>query len=151
MSYAVVEAAISTVVQKVSGYSSSNVTRGDYLVLGSGQSKAVILQRGPSTREQIGFGASGQGAAFDNRWTTYLELFLPHTGELVSQKTSIDTEVDSLLAEIAKWPALDGTSNVLDTNVIGVGEPEHDPESGPWWQTTIELEVWEIETVTLSE
>ena len=76
MSYATVQAAVSTVIKKVAGYDGTNVKEEDYRAIAIGKLKFVVLSRGDSDREYI---SMGNPVTVINTWTVIATLFVPWT------------------------------------------------------------------------
>ncbi len=147
MSYATIQAAVSTVIQKLTDYTSANVVEDDNRKLSAGVTKFVSLTRGESTREDIGMG----GQTVLNTWEVIATLWIAFTTRRSVQASSVVTEMEVIIAELDKWPKLDNTSGVLDATVNNVGEPQEWVMGGRWWTQDVTVRVQEIVEVTLSE
>lgn len=149
MSYATVQAAVSTVIKKVAGYDGTNVKEEDYRAIAIGKLKFVVLSRGDSDREYI---SMGNPVTVINTWTVIATLFVPWTTARDTVASSINTEMQSIMDELDKWPQLDGTAGVIDSAVDRLGDPEsYAIDRGRWWAQDIAVVVKEIDEVTLSE
>jgi len=118
MSYTIIEAALSTVIQKLSGYSSTNVACGDYRILGSGQDKAVVLQPGAFIRNQAA------ESWMRTQWNINIELYIAYGGEISTVAGNIRSERQTIMDKIDQYPTLDGTSGVVLARLNAGNEPE---------------------------
>lgn len=149
MTYKVVQTAVSTVIQKISGYSSTNVVVDDYRTLNKGEMKVVILRRGPSTREDL---TMGSPRTVQNEWTVNAELYIPFEDETKELADDIIVEAQKIVDEIDKWPQLDAASGVIDSRIEEVSEPEEWLLGrSRYWRQVITVGATEIVEVTLSE
>ena len=146
MSYSSVEDALKTLLQAVSGYSTDNVSEGDYRILGTGQTKAMVLQPGAFRRANMAPGIQ------ENQWTVNVELFIPFQDEISTIAAAIRTEVAAIIAKIDAYPTLNRTSGVL----LGAIESGDEPEiwavgSRRWWRQLLRVTIKEQTTVASSE
>lgn len=119
MSYSTVEAGILTVLRKLTAtYTTTNTSRGDYRIVGTGQTRCVVLKKGPHKREHMTLKLEKV------TWTTFIDLFIPWPGEQSTFETNIQTEVQNLVDQVAKWPALGAVAGVLNAEIINSDAPE---------------------------
>ena len=146
MSYTSVEDALRTLLQAVTGYSTANVTEGDYRILGTGQTKAMVLQPGAFRRTN-----SAPGIQITD-WTANIELFIPFKDEISTVASDIRTERAAIIAQLDAYPTLNRTSGVL----MGAIESGDEPEvwavgSRRWWRQLMRVTIKEQSLVATSE
>lgn len=149
MSYATVEAGVATVIKKLTNYSSTNVSQEDTRILVNGVTRAAVLSRGSSIREPITFGATTY--TVQNTWLTNVHIYVAMAGEYSTTKANLDTEVDAILAELAKWPNLAATTGVFNAQAEAIGDPEIFVQSINWLRTMLAVSTMELEDITRSE
>ena len=154
MAYTDVESALSSVIQKLANYSSTNVFVDDYQqALSSGNAaRAVILTRGPSESRKL---TMGNPHNVENIWTVMVEVFTSAKSR-PSQASQVVAEAEAIVAEVRKWPNLDNTSNVVTVDIDIFDEPEMGDFGGgrarsKWWRQVVEVLVVEIVAITRSE
>jgi hypothetical protein len=156
MSYATIQTALAGIVRKVNGYTTKNVSEGNTRALGRGVFKAVMLRRGTENESmRLAVTANGSYPVLDT-WTVNLELFHPYRSNVETTRAYIDTEMQSIVDEIRKWPKLNGTAGVISVEVRPVGEPDEwefgtGPRSRNWWRQIIQVQVTEVTVQTASE
>jgi len=150
MSYAVIQTAVGAVVQKITGYDSTNVKEDDQRGLAIGTVKSVVVSRGGGNDEShLGMGTTAQ---IMNTWEVVVTLFVPFSTSRNQVAASINTEMQKIVNEVNKWPKLDGTANVVDAEIKRIGAPEpYAIDRGRWWVQDISVMVQEINAVALSE
>ncbi|KAF0138175.1 MAG: hypothetical protein FD153_1482 [Rhodospirillaceae bacterium] len=146
MSYSVAESALETIVKLVTGYSASNVSKGDYKVLGTGQTKAVVLSPGPFRRTNMSPGIT------NTDWMVLLELYIPFLTEISAIATAIRTERQAIIDKLDTYPTLNRASGI----VLGALESGDEPElwqvgSRKWWRQVMRVTIREAGTVTYAE
>lgn len=146
MSYVTAENALETILQGVTGFSSANIKKGDYRVLGAGLDKALVMQPGPFTRENLSPGR------VNNSWTINLELFIAFTGEVSTIATDIRTHRQNVIDKIDTFPTLNRAAGIM----LGAVESGDEPElwavgSHQWWRQVIRVTVKEGVTVSYAE
>jgi len=145
MSYASVEDALRTLLQAVSGYSTANVSEGDYRILGTGQTKAMILQPGIFSR------VNAPGIQ-ENKWTVNVELFIPFQDEISTVAVAIRTERQAIIDKLDANETLNRTVGVL----FGAIESGDEPEiwavgSRRWWRQLLRVTIKESTTTATAE
>ncbi len=149
MTYKTVQTGVADVIKKLTDYSATNVSVDDYRILGHGKMKAVVLRRGPATREAISFGSP---VTIQNLWSVLGELYVPFQGERDTQADSVIVEAQTIIDELDKWPQLDAVSGVVDAEAQALGQPEEWLLGrSRWWRQVIEVGIVELVAVTLSE
>lgn len=118
MSYATIEAALLTVIQTHADFSSANSSRGDYRIIGHGKSRCAVIVYGGHTREEFTVRYE------KNRWTIYIDLFIPFPGEITSLQANFLAERQKLIDTIAKYPRLNAASGVIRAIMETGAEPD---------------------------
>ena len=118
MSYTTVEDALATTIKLLTGYSTSNVAQGSYTVLGSGQTKAAILQPGAFTAEM----AAQQWKR--TQWNINIELYILWQTTIGATSTSLKDARTTLIDHLDKYPTLGSTAGVVRAMVTEGREPE---------------------------
>ena len=149
--YAVIQTAALAVLRKLSEFDSNNSTENDFRILGlGGKEQYCILRRGVSA------GRSGQqdviangvyGRRGDRK--VILEVYVPHVVDSLTTRSTLNTIVQTILDHFDKWPNLDGTSSVKETDADrGKAPEEFTFGSGRFVRQILELNVvQEITTV----
>lgn len=151
MAYSDIEALISTQIQNVTGYSSSNVTRANYKFLNKGNARTyAILRPGAFDRVQ-----HGMGGAYLTTWTTFCEVWVRYKDDGESM-TELQSQVSGIISRFDAWTkAGDTTGNVQDCFVRSGGEPEEmwtNRGDGPsWLRWTLTIITAEQSTATIQE
>ena len=138
MSYATIEAALLTVIQKHADFLTTS-SRGDYRLLAKGLERAAILRFGAMRYKEITI------AQVLYVWTINVDLYVPWRGEINTWLTQIETEKQKLIDTIVAWPQLSGTAGVIDVRLAAPSAPEA-PEvtDAPFRGQTLIVEVDEI-------
>ena len=142
MNYDAGEAAISTLIQALSGYSSTNVKRGDWSALNSGKSEnnVVIVQHLPSVGAM---NTMGGGKQYDHK--TRVELY-----RLLKQNTYGSTYTDHMAAvetvvnQLEKYRHLNDSTICTDADIIEISEPKRKwlNDNGPHFIATDIIVAW---------
>lgn len=149
MTYATVESGVLDVLRKLADYGTSNSSQGDYRILSRGNEKNVVLLRESATRVPITMGRSYRR---QTDWTVIIEVWRQFPGESVDLKANLDADVSEIADHLDQWRNLDGTSGVLDSEVIEMRTPETWTEGrASWWKQDIVLRVKEIDSVVTAE
>lgn len=119
MSYATIEAALATILKTISGFSASNVAQGNYRILGTGQTKAIVLMPGALTHRGESF-----GGFWRTSWGINLELYHLWDGEQSTMMTTIKSVRQDVIDRIDMYPTLDNTAGVIVGAVDSGQEPE---------------------------
>ncbi len=148
MSYATIEAALSSVIQKITDFDGNNVSQGNWLILGHGKAKSVVLMPGPFTQED----SSMNGHTLIT-WIVDVELYILWSGEQATVVATLKTQRQLIVDEVNKFRKLDATSGVLNA-IIQDGdavEPFQSPDGAMFWKQTLRCQVLEDEDFTRSE
>lgn len=148
MSYDTVESGLLTLIRVLSNYNTTNTDRGDYRVLGSGVTRAVVINPGSiSNREVVGLPRRIQ-----TEWEILIELFVPFQGEISTASAAIRADRQELLDHLDKYPTINGVANVTHAFVGHGTEPEvWSGESQSFWKQTLVMRVLETYTATIAE
>jgi hypothetical protein len=148
MSYTSVESAAITVLRKHTDYNTTNVSSGDYRILATGISQAVIFTPGAILERSV----ATAPRRVRTLWLINMELFLPFTDEISTIATAIRAERNTVIDHMDTYPTLDGESGVIHAFVTGGANPESwRGENRRWWKQTLKLEVEERANVTIAE
>ena len=121
MTYAVIEAAVKTLLEGMTEFvSNDDISRGDYRILDSGAINLAVLTPGTFTKDEAG--QAGARKSLRN-WSVIIDLFRKY---LDDGKTWTDFEAtrDALVDRLELFPSLNGTAGVT---LVGV---EADSELG---------------------
>jgi hypothetical protein len=147
MSYESVQSALVTQLENVTGFSSTNVSLGDYHVLGKGVSKAIVLRPGA-----FDLAYDSYGGAYAHRWDVLVELFEKYQDDSQVQN-AIRDDRQAIIDRLAQYPTLDGTAGVLDARIVRGEEPEPvygADGSGPhFWMQRMVCQILEDASYTL--
>ena len=80
MGYKNIENALATVIKLLAAYDTTNVSQGDYRILGSGKTLAIVLQPG-AIFDRIVFAAPRR---IHTTWIVKLELYIGFKGEIAT-------------------------------------------------------------------
>lgn len=118
MSYESCENALKALIEGVDGYDQSNISQGDYRVLGQGRMVAVVLNPGSFDSKVVA------ERVHQRDWQINIELFLGYQGDVSDLKTAIRQERQKVIDHIDKYPTLGGTEGVVLARITGGDEPE---------------------------
>lgn len=148
MSYEAGEAAIATLVQAATGFSSANVARSNWKLLNQGKDdNYAIIHPGSFEIEWRAF------SMYHIVWRTVVEIYQRYKDE-TSTQTSLYGHVYNVITHLQKYPNLSATSGVSDASVTGAGEPEEMWKSGggpSWLKWSVVIEWREEITPALAE
>ena len=129
MSYNTGEAAILTLMQSVTGFSSSNTSRGNWLILNKGlDDNYAILRPGGFSIEWITF------QSYHANYSTVVEVWQRYIDDATTH-TSLYTHVGNIITSLNQYYKLNGTSGVIDASIASADEPEEmwRKGGGPQW------------------
>jgi hypothetical protein len=114
------EALIAALVQAISGYSASNVTRGNWRPLNTGKAaKYAILKPGASEDRKF-----DSPTRVTEHWTTIVQLWHAY-GKDGETLLALEADVEAVLSKIDQYPRLNQAANVdyvMGSNAVRVGE-----------------------------
>lgn len=147
MSYSSGEALVLTRVQAITGFSSANTSRGDWLVLNSGRSdRYAILRPGEFDTTWV---ASN---SLRVRWTTVIEVWYRYTDDAAT-RTGLYGHVANIIGGLIAYPHMGGGTAIEDSTIEGAAEPEEMwmASGGPvWLRWQLRLRWFETIVVTFS-
>ena len=152
MSYTTVEDALQTVIAKISGYTAdTNVMKGDYRALGTGQNLVVVLTPGPAQHSLV-----TSPRRVSSSWVIDIELFIGFKDEISTIAADIRTERQKIIDEIDKYPTLDSTANVVNAVIESLDEPTMWKLGGRqsmrnYWTQSMRCRVDERTNITIAE
>jgi len=130
MSYSTVQTAALSVLQKLSEFDSGNSSENDYRILGNGKSVYAVLRRSNSGDVNSGqidirydVATAGKYTSQD-RWVVVIELYVPIRTDALAARSLVTTTAETVLAHFDKYPNLDQTTGVLETDADLVPAPE---------------------------
>ena len=143
MNYDAGEAAISTLIQALTGYSSTNVRRGDWSNLNKGNSEnnVVIIQHQPSTGIMNTMGGGKQYTHY-----TRIELYrLINANTYGTAYTGHLAEVETVVNQLEKYRHLNDSTVCTDADIVEVSEPQRKwmNDGGPYFIATDIIVAWE--------
>ena len=127
MGYSDGEALILTRVQAASGFSSTNTSRGDWLILNRGASDHyAILRMGEFSGRWL------TANQYQANWTTTIEVWQLYTDDAVT-RTNLYGHLAAVIAGLLNYPHLGGA--IEDSTIEGGSEPQRawEREGGPQW------------------
>ena len=136
MAYSDGEALLLTVVQAMTGFDSTNTSRGNWLILNQGASDHyAILRPGPFVNNPL------TPTMQEVTWTTVIEIWQQYTDDGTTQ-TNLYGHVGNML-DIRKYKNFSDSATVANAVLIGGDAPEEmwNNSGGPqWlrWQMTVE-------------
>ena len=146
MSYETIEAALSTLIQTLTGYSSTNVKQGDWRWMGVGNTKGVTLAPGSFTQVD--------GSLRDTAlvtWTIRVELYIAWNGEQNTTVATLKTDRQSIIDVVNQYHRLNGTAGVLNS-IIRTADPiEEFYGNTNFWRHVLNCEVQEMATFSRAE
>lgn len=132
MSYGTGEAALKTIIETASGFTSGNVARQDWRILNQGKSPAAILRPGPWTVADM----TMKSKAYT--WRCIIEVWVRYINDAVPV-SGLQTYQSAINALIQKYPTMAGLTGVIEAAVVGGGEmQERTLSNDSLWA------VWEI-------
>ncbi len=137
MSYSSVEAAVLTLLQALTGTfaATTDVTRGDYRILDSGADTNAVLI--PGSFEQDGIAEGGARKSVRD-WNVLIDLFRQYADDGTTW-TNFETDRDAVMAQLEKYPTLNGESGVVNVVISADADPGEvfdEDDAGPFfvWQ-----------------
>lgn len=119
MTYPATEALVLTQLQAVTGFSSTNTSRGKWGILNSGMSDHYgIIKPGAFTREQAAMSAN------EGTYQTIIQVWQRYKDDGDSL-TDLETNVDNIIRRFDQYRKLaDTTNSVLDATITNGGQVE---------------------------
>lgn len=141
------EDALHVVVKLLAAYSDDNVSAGDYRILGTGQTEAIVTQPGPFRRR-----VTAAPRRVGQLWVIEIELLLQFKTEISEIAQRIRTERQTVMDHLDKYPTLDGVSGIISAFVVN-GQPPQIliTETRRWWRQTLVMEVETRQSTTIAE
>lgn len=142
MSYSTGEALVLTRLQAVSGFTTTNTSRGKWGILNSGKAAVYgIIKPGPAEREFV------SSTLVINHWRAMIQIWRRYKDD-GDTLTNLETDVALVLAEFDRYGKLADTTGTIpnDARASRVGEAQEmwlTSEGGPSWlkqEVTIEWE-----------
>lgn len=145
MSYSNGESLLLTLVASVTGFSSTNTSRGKWGMLNKGLSaRYAILKPGAFTRRFIGH------TLVQETWSTIVEVWRRYEDDGTSM-TNLEADVENVINKIDTSPRMgDTTGTITDSNAIGGGAVQEVMDkdgNGPYWVKQDITVQWQEETL----
>lgn len=127
MAYSTGEAAILTLIRTLADYDADNTSRADWRILGQGASnKYIVLRPGAWEGSQLAITTRAR------TWSTVVECWLRYVDN--TKPLSLQTEVETVMALLERYPTLNGASGVVRATVTGGDDmQEVKREDGSLW------------------
>lgn len=146
MSYATLEAAVSTVIQKHADFDATNCSQGDYRQVGHGKARVAVLTYGGVRQEDLTL------SQIRLTWTINIDLFVPWGGQITTWQTNFATERQKIVDTLAQWPQLDAAANVVSARILNGAAPgTASLERGAYRGERLFLEVAEVVSASRQE
>ena len=151
MTHATVQTAALAVLRKLSEFDATNSSENDYRILANGKAYHAILRRGSSdNRSMQDVPANGVYQRRSDR-QVIIEVYCLYSVDSLTTRAQLNTITQTILDHFDKWPNLDQTAGVIETDADNTSRPEDTILGGANYLTqTIELNVIELEVVTLA-
>lgn len=130
MTYTTVETAVQTVLQKLSNFADSEVTRGDYRVLDEIRTDCIVLVPGS-------FGEPQRiSESIYRSWDVLADLFYVYLDD-GSSWTNFTASRDDVINQLEQYPTLDSTSGITGVEVSADSDADEvwSEERGPFYIT----------------
>ena len=150
MTYATVQTATLAVLRKLTEFDTENSSENDYRILANGKQYFAILRRGSTgNRSMQDVPANGVYQKRSDR-TVMIEIYALHTVDTLTTRQTLNTITQTVLDHLDKWPNLDQTAGVVETDADNTSKPE-DYSVGRlnFLRQKIPFNIIELETVTL--
>ena len=133
MTYAVVEAAVKTILEGMSEFvSNDDISRGDYRILDSGASNLAVLTPGAFVKDEAGQAGARKSL---REWSVIIGLFRKHVDDGNSW-TDFESIRDALVDRLELFPSLNGTAGVTLVGMEAGSDPDEifdEDENGPFF------------------
>lgn len=151
MTYATVQTGALAVLRKLSEFDTENSSENDYRILANGKAYHAILHRAPTdNRSMQDVPANGVYKKRSDR-TVIIEVFARYTVDSLTTRQQLNTITQTILDHFDKWPNLDQTAGVIETDADITSRPEMSIVGGTDFLTQeIRLNVIELESVTVA-
>lgn len=149
--YARIQTAALAVLRKLSEFDSENSSENDYRILANGKAYHVILRRGTTpNRSMQEVPANG---VYDKRSDrqVVLEVYALYSVDSLTTRAQLNSITQIILDHFDKWPNLDQTTGVVETDADNTSRPESTIFGGSNYLTqNIPLNVITLEQVSLA-
>ena len=151
MTYATIQTAALAVLRKLTEFDTGNSHENDYRPLSVGKQYHVVLSGGDtSNRSMQDIPANGVYQKRSDRLVN-IEIFVMYEKDLYTTRQQLNTITQTVLDHLDKWPNLDQTVGLIETDADSTPSPETFTQ-GRWRYLVqkIPLNIIEFETVTLA-
>jgi len=125
MSYATVQAATLAVLHKLTELDSSNCTENDWRQLAVGKAYHVVLTRGDTGNRSMQDIPANSGV-YKRRSDrlVMIEIYYRYVTDLYATRSGLNALTQTILDHLDKWPNLDQTDGVVETDADNTPKPE---------------------------
>jgi hypothetical protein len=132
VTYATVEVAVQTLIQAMSEFDDADVSRGNYLILDSGDDDLAVLTPGSFTKDE-----PGEAGAYKSvrHWSVLVDLFRKYLDDETTWINFVATR-DALLDHLELYPSLNSTAGIVLVGVEAGSDPSEvydDDDNGPFF------------------
>jgi len=132
------------ILTEVPGLSDKNVARGQYKILGMGNTVNVVLMQG-----RIPIHEKSDNTRYRTVWIVNIELYVGFAVDRLQVEADMEEYRQAIIDELDKHPTLDGTTGVVFAGFTEADEPSYgESVSKLWWKQTLVYEIEERQTVT---
>jgi hypothetical protein len=118
MSYSTIETAALSVIRLLPVYDDSNCQAGDSSPLKKGYERVVKLLYGGGVRNPLTL------TTMQHTWTVNVDVYVPYRGELSVLESTLATERQTIIDQLAKYPRLNNCTGVVDAEITNGNKPE---------------------------
>ena len=129
-----------TRVRAVSGFDTSNTSRGNWTILNNGAADIyAILKPGEWNREMIGFNRRL------NVYQTIIQVWQKYREDGTSM-INLEDKINDILVSVDTYPQIGDSGNtVIDAQIIAVREVQQTPADAPTWMYAELVGEWQEE------
>jgi hypothetical protein len=151
MTHATVQTAALAVLRKLTEFDTENSSENDYRILANGKAYHAILRRGSAdNRSMQDVPANGVYQKRSDRQIV-MEIYVLYAVDSLTTRSQLNTITQTILDHFDKWPNLDQTAGVIETDADNTSRPEDTILGGSnYLFQEIRLNVIELEVVTLA-
>lgn len=141
MSYAVIEAAVVTVIQLHANYDTTNCKAGDSSPIKKGYERVCRILYGGERCEQVTL------QALKYTWIANIDIFVPYRGVVATLEANLAVERQTVIDQLALYPKLNACAGVVSAEITNSDKPEPlNPKHSAYRGQRLYLQVVEIVT-----
>ena len=118
MSYSTIESAVLTVIRLHANYDENNCKAGDSSPIKAGYARVCRLLYGGGRRIPLTI------KIMEYVWTINVDIYVPYRGDLPTLESSLATERQTIIDQLAKYPRLNNCIGVIDAEITNGDKPE---------------------------